>query len=200
MEKEIDKVEIKDEDTLEEDFSEEELANEETDWKAKAQELKGIAKRRATQLGKAKAKLSEIKDPEPKVEPEPQDKTKSSELDDGQLALLIAKGIDIDNEAELELVKEYMTGTDKPLKDIVSNKFFQNDLKELKEAKEAKDALPSSSKRSAGSARDKVDYWIKKGEMPPYDQPELREAYVNAKLKTKTDGNPFTDNPHAKVN
>src|SRR3990167_4022134 len=70
MEKIDTTVEIKDEDIKEEDFTSEELEADTTDWKAKALELKGIAKRRATQLAKAKEKLNA----KPEIPAKPQDK------------------------------------------------------------------------------------------------------------------------------
>src|SRR3990167_10145160 len=96
MEKMDTTVEIKDEDIKEEDFTPEELEADSTDWKAKALELKGIAKRRATQLAKAKFKLSEVK---PEIKPKPQDKSienkqEPNEPNYGRLAFLNSRGIE----------------------------------------------------------------------------------------------------------
>src|SRR3990167_10001947 len=95
MDPKNDQVEIKDEDVKEEDFTPEELESDTTDWKAKAQELKGIAKRRATQLAKAKEKLKSV--PEPKVDAPPQPKNDAiknpNEPDYAKLAFLKSEGV-----------------------------------------------------------------------------------------------------------
>lgn len=198
MEPKIEQVEIKDEDIKEEDFTPEILEAEDTDWKAKALELKGIAKRRATQLGKVKTKLTDLegKIKELTSEPKPQDKKvekKSDDIDYAQEAFLIANGV---KEAdEIELARGIAVDTGKSLKEVIGQSYFQFQLKELREAKAVKNALPSSSGRSATSARDSVEYWIAKGELPPADQVELCRKVVNAKIAKAKNVKHFTDNP-----
>ena len=75
-----------------------------------------------------------------------------------------------------------MKQTGKSLKDVVASKYFQAELKERQEARQVEKATPSASRRSASSPQTEVDYWIKKGELPPADQVELRRAVVNAKM------------------
>src|SRR3990167_10532750 len=123
-------INIEDEDLKEDDFTPEELEAEDVDWKAKAQELKGIAKRRATQLGKAKAKLLEY-EKKPKEEPEPKDKkTKSDDkllerLD--KMALQVA-GI---NEAdEVELFNNWKEQTGREADQIVGNSIFKKEIED----------------------------------------------------------------------
>ena len=180
-----DQVEIKDEDIKEEDFSSEELENDSTDWKAKALELKGIAKRRATQLAKAKEKLA--------TKPEPElIENKSDEPNYGKLAYLETKGV-LGEDVDWALSTEKESG--KSLAELFNSKWFVAELKERKEAKITADATPSASRRSTSGARDQVDYWLAKGELPPIDQPELRRAYVNGRAKKEANLNKFTDRP-----
>ncbi len=167
------------------DFTEEELADENVDWKAKAQESLGIAKRRTTQLGKAKAKLEDYESnfiPKSKEEPKPQDKKDSqpTEFDYGQKAFLISNGIKIE---EFGLVKNIISATGKSLDDVIVSKYFQAELKELRDAQAVKDALPSDTKRSAPSVKNTVDYWIEKGEYPPdtFENRKLRQDIQAAK-------------------
>ena len=190
-----DQIDIKDEDIKEEDFSEDELADESIDWKAKAMELKGIAKRRATQLAKLKAKPSKV-EPEAKSTP---DKPEFKDFDDGQYAYLTAK--QIEDDGEIAIVKEAVKESGKSLRDVLKLKYVQEELKEFREAKVAKAAMPTNSNRSGSPVQDKVDYWVNKGGLPPNtpENADLRITVVNARLK-KDKGNQFTDNPIGNVN
>jgi len=187
-------IDIKDEDLKEEDFTPEELEAEDVDWKAKALELKGIAKRRATQLGKAKAKLGDfetkIKELTP-IKPEPQNKIQSQpeEFDYGQKAFLIANGIKTE---EFDFVKEVQAATGKSLDDVIVSKYFQAELKEMRDAQAVKDATPSDTRRTAPSIRSTVDYWLEKDEYPPdtlenkklrSDIQAAKEARAKAQIK-----------------
>lgn len=175
MENEIDNTEIK-------DFTEEELNDESVDWKAKAQESLGIAKRRTTQLEKAKTHIGELEAKIPK-EPAPQNKIDNSqpkEFDYGQKAFLISNGI---KSEEFGLVKNIISATGKSLDDVISSKYFQAELKELRDAQAVKDAMPSDTKRSAPSVKNTVDYWLEKGEYPPdtFENRKLRQDIQVAK-------------------
>ena len=197
MEKENDQIDIKDEDIKEEDFTEDELADETIDWKAKAAELKGIAKRRATQLAKFKAKAGEIK-----VEPKPSstDKPEFKDFDAGEYAYLVAK--QIEDDGEIAIVKEAVKESGKSLMAVLKLKYVQEELKDYKEAKATKEATPSSTNRSGAPTNSKVDYWLAKGELPPAtpENVQLRRDVVNAKLKRLSNANKFTDNPIGNVN
>ena len=190
-----DQTDIKDEDIKEDDFSEDELADETVDWKAKAMELKGIAKRRATQLAKLKAKSPKV---EPKPEPKP-DKPEFTDFDDGQYAYLTAK--QIEDDGEIAIVKEAVRESGKSLRDVLKLKYVQEELAEFRAEKVRKEATPTNSNRGGSPAQDKVAFWVNKGGLPPNtpENADLRIAVVNARLK-KDGGNQFTDNPIGNVN
>ena len=115
-----------------------------------------------------------------------------SSLDYGQKAFLVAEGVK--RGEETNLVEEFME-TGKSLEEILDSRVFQAELKSLREDIKAKEATPSNSKRSTSTSRDKVEYWVNKGELPPIDQVELRRAVVDAKVKSETSGSNFTGNP-----
>lgn len=188
---EIDKVEIKDEDLEEQDFSQDELDDDSTDWKAKAAELKGIAKRRATQLKRAKEALAK----QPESKPKEPEKNKPSGLDYGQKAFLKASGVVSE---DFDYIQEVMEYTKKDLEQVLDSKYVQAEIKERKDARTAKEALPSSSKRSNTSTHDSVDYWVSKGELPPADQVELRRKVVKARVMREESLSKFSDNPVVK--
>lgn len=178
------------EDVIEELPEVEEGQEDTTDWKALAKKNQGIAKRYQTKLTKAKEdankpKPKKIKKLEPKVE-------EKKGFDYAEKAYL--KSSDIKSE-EFDLVAKIMKDTGKSLDDVLDSKYFQSELTGLREEKASQDAIPEGTKRSTTTTKDKVDYWIAKGEMPPADQPALRREYVNAKTKALKDGNKFSSNP-----
>lgn len=164
------------------------LDEETTDWKARAKELerKAILQRAKTKELKSKlAEVSEVK-ADKKVE------NKKEGFDYAEKAYLKASGITPD---EFPLVQEVMQATGKSLDETLEAKYFQAELKERREAKASKDAIPTGSKRSTSSARDSVDYWLAKDELPPADQRELRQKVVNARIEREKTKSQFTDRP-----
>lgn len=156
---------------------------EDVDWKAKFEESEGLRRRAVKDLDKYKNS-----DPAPNKAP-----SKSSDLDYGQKAFLIANGVK--GTEEIDLVKTVMANTGKSLDDVLESKYFQAELKEMRDAKTFQDAVPDGSKRSNQSASSTVEYWIAKGELPPASERELRKEVVNARLKSDTNKNQFTDTP-----
>lgn len=120
---------------------------------------------------------------------------KSDDLDYGEKAFLISNGI---KGEEMDIVKDFMRNTGKSLDDAVSNKYLQAELKEFRDTQAAAAATPAGSKRSGQSAQSTVEYWIAKGELPPASERELRQKVVNARIKSSTNTNVFTDNPVVK--
>lgn len=175
------------------DYTPEELADENVDWKAKALEAKGIAKRRTTALKKAKDALGKVTPSAKKVEtPEP----KAGELDYGQKAFLIASGVKGDKETAL-IQEALKSGTFKDLDSVLASKFIQGQLKELRDEAKAEDATPGESGRGGSPARNTKEYWLNKGEMPPNtpENKKLREEIVNAKISKDKSGSVFSKTP-----
>lgn len=139
------------------------------DWQARAKELEGRLKRAETKLKKSSDS------------PAPSKSSTPGEFDYSQKAFLAVN--EVKTAKELELAKEFMANTGKSLDDVVTNKYFLQELKELKDLEATALATPSGSKRTGQSAQDSVEYWLAKGEMPPQSMTELRRAYVNAKMK-----------------
>lgn len=158
-----------------------------TDWKALAEKYQGIAKRFKTKADKVKDNSA---NPVEKKEP-----AKSDELDYSHKAFLVANGIK--GSDEIALARKVMKETGKSLDDVIESKFFQAEIKELRDTKTAKNAIPDPSKRAGQSARDSVEYWLGKGELPPREQRELRTQVVNARIKQEKNIDIFTKNPIA---
>jgi hypothetical protein len=153
-----------------------------TDYKAEAQKYQGIAKRYQTKLKKMSERPAEKQE-----EQTPEPKPKSDELDYGQKAFLVAN--DIKAQDEIKLVQAVMKDTGKSLEQVLESKYFQAEIKEMREKKQTDDATPSKSNRSNNSAKNDVDYWIAKGELP--DDVELRRKVVNARIDRDSKKNPF---------
>ena len=129
-----------------------------TDWKDLALKQQGINKRLKTKMEKAKAKKEEAKETKTSEKPE----LNKTEFDYGQKAYINQTlGVDLKNEKEVALVNDYINAG-KTLDDLLTNKHFNNDLKDLQEATKAKNAIPSGSKRSATSDKTATDYWMGK--------------------------------------
>jgi len=160
-----------------------------TDYKALALKMQGMAKRFQTKI----KKLAETPParPEPKVEKE----EKKEILDRMDKAVLTVRGIT--EPEERAFIEKTMVDTGKPLDDLLDATWFKAELAEFREKMMTDSVLPKGTKRSSQAARDSVDYWIKKGELPPRNQTQLRRDVVNAKMKQAKDGNIFSDNPIA---
>ena len=164
----------------------------ETDWKAIAQKNHGIAQRYKTKLEKAK----DNKDGEGKPNSDKKgdkETPKTEVLDRMDKAILRVEKIT--SEEEIGLVESIMKDTGKTLEQVLESKYFQSELKEMRELKASEDATPTGTKRANNSARDTVDYWIAKGELPPASQPELRQKVVNAKIAKEKAGSNFSATP-----
>lgn len=120
---------------------------------------------------------------------------KSDELDYGQKAYLVAKGIE--DADEIDLVKGAMASSGKTLEEVLNASWFKAELKDLKDQKTVADATPGNGKRTGASAANTVEYWIAKGELPPNtaENSKLRQEVVNARMKKEKGASQFTDNP-----
>lgn len=127
-----------------------------------------------------------------KTEEVPSNK-KSEDFDYGQKAFLIAN--DVKTPGEMELAKNIMKASGMDLEAVLNSGYFQSELKNFREAQATKNAIPQPGKRNGQIASDQVEYWLAKDELPPASQVELRRKVVNAKIKAKSDGSPFTNNP-----
>jgi len=180
---------IKDEDLKEDDFTPEELEAEDVDWKAKAQELKGIAKRRATQLSKAKGRLGELgtKVSEYETElntlkqkpPEKIDLNKPNEPEYGKLAFLKSEGVS--HPDDQKLVKDEAERLKLPLTDVLQMQHIKTQLQANREQREAEEGLPSGQGRSGGKGKD-VEYYLSNPDKIPPTQ-EMSEKVLDAKMK-----------------
>lgn len=155
-----------------------------TDYKALAAKNAGIAKRYKTKLEKSKidAKV------EAKVE-KLQTENSKKEFDYAEKAFL--KVSDVDPE-DFDLVYRAKTAWGETLEETLADEALQSKLKARKEGRIAKAAIPSSTGRSGGSnAKEGVDYWLQKGELPPKEAGDkLRQQYVEEKRKRSSSSTP----------
>ncbi len=113
--------------------------------------------------------------------------TNSSDVDYAELAYLAAKGIEAPE--EIAFVKKVAKTANLPLHEAMRDEFVQAKLKSMREATAVEEAVPSNSKRSNAQAKDNVDYWIAKNELP--DDVELRRKVVNARIQRETQRDVF---------
>lgn len=116
-------------------------------------------------------------------------------LDRADKAFLNANGIK--GPDEYELVADFVRNTGKDIEDVIESKYFisqLNDVRSMRESKIASDAA-SGSPRSGQTARDTVEYWVAKGQLPPAHMKQLRREVVNTRMKIDSDQGTFTDHP-----
>jgi acyl-CoA reductase-like NAD-dependent aldehyde dehydrogenase len=142
-------------------------------------------------FNRAKTAEGKLKQAKPEVKPAP--KKEGEGLDRVDKAILRTEKIV--EEDEVELVEKIMKETGKTVEETLDSKYFQSELKTLREDKETANAIPGNSKRSGQSNSSTVEYWISKGQLPPVDQPKLRQAVVNRKIELEKSGNTFSKNP-----
>lgn len=195
MNNENDSTIITDDDFKGGNLSEQDLANDTIDWKAKAQELEGIAKRRATKLEKVKAKLGAMETELTTFKAQkPQDK-KTDGLDYAQKAYLKSSGINAD---EFGIVENIVKETGKDIDSVLGSKYFQSELKDFRDKKAVENAIPQTPSRNGSPASNQVDYWLAKGhELPPNtpENRELRGKIVEARYQREKYQSQFTSTP-----
>lgn len=147
------------------------------------EQLRGIRQRQFTKL--AKELGIELPKTEEKTKREPE-RIEKTNFDYAEMAYLEAKGV---SDEDYPIVLEAVKSTGKSLREVLSNRFVQSELKDAKAARETKEALPSDSKRAGTSSRDSVEYWLQKGQLPPADQVKLRREVVKAKLEASKGSN-----------
>ena len=169
----------------EEEVEETEEVDESTDEESDtAEQQKETPEAKLARLTRMKAQLEKKLGISTEKESKP---SKKGGLDYSQKAFLIANGIKGND--EFGLVQEVMKSTGKSLDDIIELKYFKAELNELRELNKSADANPASGNRSGNSARNTVEYWIAKGELPPASEVELRRKVVNARMtKAKSSG------------
>lgn len=180
----------------------EETTEEAPDWKAEAESAKaeadkwkGIAQRNKSDLDKLKQAQAEDR-PQTEFKPKAPDKAsiENEKIAEtyAKLSYLEAKQIPEDDH---EYLFEEAEATGKDLKDLLKFKYIQEELKNRQEKRQSKVAIPSGGKRTGGSPRDTVEYWLAKGELPPLEQVKLRREVVRKKMEIGNNPSPFTDNP-----
>lgn len=177
----VDEEVVEDDETTQDETEPTDETTEDIDWKERALKAEGIVKRYKTKETKTKEKTDTVSG-------------QKTEKGFGlvEKTFLKASGI---NSNEFELVQNFVKETGLPIDELVEKKWFQAELKEYRDSVATKSATPKGNSRSAQSARDTVDYWIAKGELPPADQVELRRKVVNERLRKETSGSKFSSNP-----
>jgi len=137
----------------------------------------------AKQLKKAEATIVKSKKEEKKSSEDKKPRSKENDL--AKKAYLRAEGIDRE---DFELVDEYVNNTGKDIDEVLDSKYFKQELEERREQRKAENGAPSGSNRSGESPKNKVDYWIEKGELPPKGETELRRKVIAEKEKRSSQG------------
>ena len=165
-----DQVEETQDDTQTEESEEE--SEDTTDWKAEALKYKAILDR-----NKNKPQQKETK------------QSKSDTLDWGQKAFLVANGVK--GTDEMKLAQDFAKNTGKSLDDIVTNKYFLQELEDFRSVQKTAQAAPKGKGRGSNSSQDTIEYWLAKpfGELP--EDFELRKKVVAERRNRSKKNNMF---------
>jgi len=155
-----------------------------TDWKAKALEAEGKAKRYKTKLKKLE---------EGKAEPEAEKKPSEYKFSTGDKALLKSYK-DIKGTDELALAENWIKKYGCEIEEMLEDEVFNAKLTKLREARAVKEATPEGTGRSSTTPANQVDYWSAKyaGGMPLNEVPrEFRTEVLNAHIKADEEKSKF---------
>lgn len=152
------------------------------------EQQRGILQRRLTKINKELGLNEKPADLKTKTD-------KPTSIDYGHLTFHNSKSdVKITEEADVEYLGQMMAETGKSQKELLGAKWFQAEIKERQEARTVKEAVPSNTRRSQTSARNTVEYWLAKGELPPTSDVQLRRDVLNAKIKIEEHSSKFSDN------
>ena len=157
--------------------------NDTTDWKALALERQELAKKNQGIAQRFKTKFEKTKE-KPEEKPIEKKSKKSDELDWGQKAYLKSSGIE---PTEFDFVKSQLESSGKDIDYLLTNPYFQAELKGIRDAKSVAKATPGASRTADTPSGTKVDYWIAKGELP--SDKALRAEVVERKMELARQGN-----------
>ena len=184
-EKDSEVSEVEETETNESEESEEAERPKETSENRKAR-----LERQLKQVNKKLGIETEEK-PKPKVESK-----KSDEFDEGQLAYLLAKGIESDE--DINFTQSELKKHGGNLRELFGNEYFKSQMTARKEAKVTLDATPSNSRRTNSRPADAIEHHYAKYQKEGSDylktvDRETRLKIVNMRLKKETVDNEFSE-------
>ena len=153
------------------------------DWEAKTKELEAENSKLNRQLKRAK-----------KADEAPERAKQSEGLDYGMKAYLKAEGI---NSNEFDFVQEQLSESNLQLDGLLSNKYFQSELKDRRDKAAIETAMPGNTRGASENPKSKVDYWLSRGEMPENtpENTELRREIVNKRYDREKRSGQFSQTP-----
>lgn len=110
----------------------------------------------------------------------------SDDINLGELAYHNTKpdGVRVVHDDDVEYLKATMKETGKPMKDVLSSRFFQSELKDRQEARLVVNATPTSTRRAGEQGNHlEIAYtqYLQTGKLP--SDPDLRMAVVNKRYE-----------------
>lgn len=145
---------------------------------------------------RAKKAETELKSSRESKEETTSKKETKSELEDGEKALLRTYDVKGQDEVELFLKTRDKFKDNTSMEEVLESADFQKQITELREEKKSREALEGTadSKRGGGGeSKNKVEFWLNKGELPPdtAENRQLRRDVVNAQGKALATDNRF---------
>ena len=116
----------------------------------------------------------------------------SDELDYGMKAFLQSNGI-----TEFDFVQKQIDESGISLEKLISNGYFQSQLKEFRDQKAIEKAVPGQQRTAGENSKSKAEFWLEKGELPP-NTPEnvnLRREVLNKRIEVERGSTRFSSTP-----
>lgn len=153
--------------------------------KLTSEQIQGIKKRQLTKL----AKELGIELPKKSEPVETFKEVKKEGFDDGQLALLKASGIKLQ---EHDFVENIQKETGKKLADLLETTYFQSSLKEVREKAATSEATPEGTRPGSSKAEGTVEFWLGKGYEEFPTDPKLAREVLKARESRDKHSQKFT--------
>ena len=142
--------------------------------KLTSEQIQGIKRRQFTRL----AKELGIELPSKSEPVETFKETQKEGFDDGQLALLKASGIKLQ---EHDFVEKLQKETGKKLADLLETSYFQSSLREVREKEATSVATPEGTRPGSSKAEGTVEFWLGKGYEEFPEDPKLARDVLKAR-------------------
>ena len=184
MANEIETKEV--EETEVEEASETEVTDtdsEETEEKSEAKADEKPKESSEAKLARLERQAKQLRKKLGVADPETKTSKKSDEFDEGQLAYLVAKGIDQDE--DVDWTQKQLKERGGTLRELLSKKWFTEELKERKDNRSALEAAPTSKGRSSARPTDLFERanaeYQKTGKLP--EDLEMADKVIEARRK-----------------
>ena len=120
---------------------------------------------------------------------EPVKELKETKSEVGKLEKVFLRVAGITDPDEIELVRKWQKDTGKDIDELIDHPFVKAELEQIRQSKANKLATANIKSDTKDGAKDDVDHWLSKGELPQgAENKKLRQKILVEKLRREKDG------------